>query len=260
MEMAVKKMTGRKYQFLISLITGVLLIPDAAFADPAETRLSLSAKSLETDIVMNADRVITADGFPTLLTAGERSQPNAAQARSGASAEQAARSDFWFYAADVVLFNDHDDDGYFHGIDLLFDADTYYDDADVYAVVYLSLAGGPWNEYAVTEDFTLFGSSAEDEYVIVTELLSGYPTGSYDLLIELFDAYSGEFLADYGPLQTPELAFLPLEDAHRDTPIEPEVIVVHEHGGGATGVWFLLALSLCALPAAGRTRQTRLHR
>ena len=166
-----------------------------------------------------------------------------AQQKAGLSAAQSPNTEFWFYSADVVLFNDHDNDGYFHGIDLLFDADTYFLSADVYAVIYLSYEGGPWNEYATTDTFTLNGASADDEYIIVTELLSGYPSGSYDLLIELFDAWDGSFLAWYGPEDTPELAFLPLEDADRDRPVEviPEVIVVHEHGGGATG-WALLAL------------------
>jgi hypothetical protein len=254
MKTAATRRTGRKYRLTLCLIAGGLLFAGGAlFAEPAETRLSLTTQSTKANVLREAGQVTTADGFAALMTAGNRSQPKVAYARSGTSPAQAARNDFWFYTADVVLFNDHDDDGYFHGIDLLFDADTYYDVAEVYAVVYLSLDGGPWNEYAVTEDFSLFGSSSEDEYVIVTELLSGYPSGSYDLLIELFDAYSGEFLAEYGPVETPELAFLPLEDAERDTPIEPQVVVVHEHGGGASGLWFLLALGLCALPAAGRT-------
>ena len=151
--------------------------------------------------------------------------------------------DFWFYSADALLFNDHDVDGHFHGIDLLFDADTYYQAAEVYAVVYLSLEGGPWNEYSATENFTLFGSSADDEFQIVTELVSGYPTGSYDLLIELFDGYNDNFLASYGPVDTSELAFLPLEDANRDVPYvpPPTTVVVHEHGG-SLGWPSLLAL------------------
>jgi hypothetical protein len=131
---------------------------------------------------------------------------------------------------------------------LLFDADTYFAVADVYAVVYLSLDGGPWNEYAATDDFTLFGASSEDDYVIVTELLSGYPSGSYDILIELFDAYDNTFLASYGPDDTPELSFLPLEDVDRDVADVPEVTVVnHHHGGGSTGVAFILVLALVVL-------------
>ncbi len=128
---------------------------------------------------------------------------------------------------------------------MLFDADSVFT-AEVYAVVYLSFEGGPWNEYAATDDFIVDGATSDDEYVIVTELLSGYPSGSYDLLIELFDAYDNSFLAWLGPEDTSELAFLPLEDANRDTPLEPvpEVIVVHEHGGGSTGWWLLLAMGL----------------
>ena len=157
-----------------------------------------------------------------------------------------ASGDFWFYSADVLLFNDHDVDGHFHGVDLLFDADTYYQAAEVYAVVYLSLEGGPWNEYSATDNFTLYGSSADDEFQIVTELLSGYPTGSYDLLIELFDGYNDDFLASYGPVDTSELAFLPLEDANRDVPYipPPTTVVVHEHGGS---LGWLSLLSLLAL-------------
>jgi hypothetical protein len=155
----------------------------------------------------------------------------------------ASSDDFWFYSADVLLFNDHDVDGHFHGVDLLFDADTYYQEAEVYAVFYLSLEDGPWNEYSATENFTLFGSSADDEFQIVTELVSGYPTGSYDLLIELFDGYNDDFLASYGPVDTSELAFLPLEDANRDVPYvpPPTTVVVHEHGG-SLGWLSLLAL------------------
>jgi hypothetical protein len=174
--------------------------------------------------------------------------------QSGGAVAQAANVDFWFYTADVVLFNDRDRDGYYHGIDLMFDADTYYAFAEVYAVVYLSLNGGPWNEYAVTDNFTLFGSSSEDEYVIVTELLSGYPAGSYDLLIELFDGYDDSFLAWYGPEDTSELAFLPLEDAARDVADTPDVIVINREGGGSTGLVLILLLSLAAI---AKTRDRR---
>ena len=187
---------------------------------------------------------LSKDEHQALVTAGKRNS-------SQHSSVSAARTDFWFYSADVILFNDHDDDGHYHGIDLLFDADTYYNFAEVYAVVYLSLDGGPWNEYTVTDNFTLFGSSADDEYNIVTELVSGYPTGSYDLLIELFDGYSDLFLASYGPIDTPELAFLPLEDSNRDVPYVPPppstTVVVHDHGGALGWPSILIMLTGAAL-------------
>ena len=86
-----------------------------------------------------------------------------------------------------------------------------------------------------------------DEYIIVTELLSGYPPGSYDILIELFDADNNAFLAWFGPEDTSELAFLPLEDASNDVEEIPEVVVIHRQGGGATGGLFILLLGLAAI-------------
>jgi hypothetical protein len=221
-----------------------MLVSGAALAEEA-SRLSKTTQVSRADRDQGLPGKVDENAFAPLALIGPRDKPflSGAQGKAAVSASQSPNTDFWFYSADVVLFNDHDNDGYFHGIDLLFDADTYFLAADVYAVVYLSYEGGPWNEYAATEPFTLFGSSAEDEYIIVTELLTGYPSGSYDLLIELFDAVDGSFLAWYGPEDTPALAFLALEDADRDRPVEtkPDVVVVHEHGGGAAG-WMLLAL------------------
>jgi len=228
----------------VFLLAGLLLISINAFAEES-SRLSVSTQSSRADRDGGTPGEITEDEFPELRTDGGRLAGKTPMALSKSA--QAANYDFWFYSADVELFNDHDRDGYYHGIDLLFDADTYYTFADVYAVVYLSLDGGPWNEYAVTEDFTLFGASSDDEYIIVTELISGYPTGSYDILIELFDPYDDTFLAWYGPEDTLELAFLPLEDADRDVADVPEIIVVNRGGGGATGVLLILFLGLAAI-------------
>jgi len=165
----------------------------------------------------------------------------------------ASRSlDFWIYDADVQLFNDDDRDGYFHGIDLLFDADTIYSAAEVYAVVYLSLDFGPWNEYGVTEDFWIFGASGTDEYVLVTELMSGYPTGDYDLLIELFDAVDHSFLTGFGSDETSALSFLPLEDFNRDAPIDDIPVAVSHGGGGATDAWTISILLLLLVVRAAR--------
>lgn len=189
----------------------------------------------------------TSEEYAPLVTTGPRdgSDTRARFAKPGAGSTEAEAGgyDFWVYDADVIVFNDDDNDGFYHGIDVLFDADTIYAAADVYAVLYLSLEGGPWNEYAVTEDFTLFGATATDEYVLVTELMSGYPTGSYDLLIEIFDAYDGSFLADFGPADSSAVAYLPLEDYDRDAPLRAPV--VHHHGGGgAIDGWLVAAFLL----------------
>ena len=196
------------------------------------------------------------DDFEALVKSGTRSKTatsaGSSKLGSGTESTQSVAYDFWFYDVDVDLFADDDNDGYFHGIDLLFDADTIYSAAEVYAVVYLSLDFGPWNEYGQTEDFWLFGSSADDDYVLVTELMSGYPTGDYDLLIELFDAGNNSFLASFGPDDSSALGFLPLEDFHKDEPIIDRPVAVSRGGGGAADSWTISILLLLLVASAAR--------
>jgi len=198
----------------------------------------------------------SADEYGALATSGARGKPTArgglSKLGSGSQSTQSASLEFWFFDADVQLFNDDDNDGFFHGIDLLFDADTIYSAAEVYAVVYLSLDFGPWNEYGVTEDFWIFGASGTDEYVLITELMSGYPTGNYDLLIELFDAVDSSFLTSFGPDDTSALSFLPLEDINRDAPIGEIPVAVSHSGGGAADAWTISILLLLLVVSAAR--------
>lgn len=254
---------------LAAVLAGIMLAASAfAAAGPDEGELRVTESAYFGKHARDqaaADRISTYSFEPGSRVGRRGAKPAGDARKAGASAESAApNSDFWFYAADVELFGDEDRDGYFHGIDLLFDADTVYSSADVYAVVYLSEEGGPWFEYAETENFTIYGATGDDEYVIVSELLAGYPRGSYDILIELFDTFDGAFVADFGPEQTSELSFLPLEDAERDAPAAPpDVVVVNRGGGGATDPWTItLAVLLTAalvlrrryraLPAARR--------
>ena len=231
------------------LLIGALTIASAAADD--ELRGSSSKHYAEGGRSATVATAETIDEFPALATEGERSRPGSGDDAAADGEPRKARAssgDFWIYDADTVLFGDDDRDGYFYGIDLLVDADTVWSSAWVYAVVYLSLDGGPWNEYASTDDFEINGQTADDEYVLVTELRSGYPTGSYDLLIELFDADTGEFLADFGPESSSALSLLPLEDFNRDAPrLDRPVVVRHGHGGGSAGLVTLILLALAGL-------------
>ncbi len=228
---------------------------DAPATDPAgETRVSESSFYSEGRGQATPDRVATQEfeGTPQGGSRNGVTRGSEQQKLSGNEA-QTPNVDFWFYSADIELFADDDRDGYYHGIDLWFDADTVYFSADVYAVVYLSLEGGPWIEYAETETFSIFGASGTDDYVIVTELLSGYPTGSYDVLIELFDAWDNSFVADLGPESTSELSFLPLEDAERDVPFTSSPPVAVSRGGGGSAD--LITLAVFAMFAAAALRR-----
>lgn len=241
---------------IFTISAASLASPDAAASASEEERSSVSSHTIQGGRDNPLVNSKTTEVYGALKTTGERSRSGtrAGFAKPGAGSSLAQRSsfDFWIYDADVQLFGDDDIDGYFYGVDLLFDADTIYSEADVYAVLYLSFEGGPWNEYAVTEDFTIFGSSGADEYVLVTELMSGYPTGDYDLLIELFDVFDGAFLASFGPDETSALSFLPLEDFNRDAPIT-EVVIIESHGGGGSfDRWLLSLLILLLLVSASR--------
>ncbi len=245
---------------VLSLLAGLPAdaAPDGTATEEARTSISTHYERGGRDAPSPGK--VSEHRYDALIVDGERASPARAEAKSAADgARKSARQDFWFFDADVLLFNDDDGDGYFHGIDVLFDADTFYEFADVYAVLYLSYEGGPWNEFAATDTFRIFGATSDDEYVVVTELMSGYPRGSYDLLIELYDAFDGAFVAELGPADHPDFSFLPLEDFNRDDPHRHAH--GHRHGGGAFDPWTSVLLAMCGVAAwLVRRRQRQLGR
>jgi hypothetical protein len=227
--------------------SGLLLgLSTASATEDVRTTVTTQGSKTEVD---NGRGTTSIQEFDAQSPGGTRSatKPRNVDGKTTA-VEQAVNTDFWFYAVDVELYSDQDRDGYFSNIDLLFDADTSYAIADVYAVLYLSYEGGDWEEYAVTEDFTLFGTSADDEYIVDTELVSGYMRGSYDILIELYDTWDNSFVAEVGPYDTSELSLLPLEDTVRDQATGGSTVIINNGGGGASG-WLLLLLLLAACGA-----------
>lgn len=249
---------------LVLLAPGMVMAQAGAGAE-ADGRSSISTHTIKGGRDKPELVVQTTEDFGPLLTTGERSKlgtrSGSGKLGAGSAESESASYDFWFYDVDVVLFNDDDRDGYFYSIDLMFDVDTNFAAADIYAVMYLSFEGGPWNEYAATEDFTIFGASGTDEYVVVTELMSGYPTGSYDLLIEVFDAYDGTFLTSFGPADTSELAYLPLEDYNRDAPpvVVEQRTTVSRGGGGAADGWLIVGFLVVLIGGGIRRIWRRRH-
>jgi len=245
---------------ILAILASSILMADEPI-DGEEKRTSVSSFYAESGRSQAVPDKVSRDDLAAFTTDGSRDKTALRSYKAGTSASLASlpNTDFWFYLADVELFDDVDGDGHFSGIDLLFDADTYFSRAEVYAVVYLSFEGGPWTEYAETENFIINGTSGSDEYVIVTDLVAGYPTGSYDILIELFDAFDNAFVANMGPESTSELGFLPLEDAERDTPAPRPIVVNHGSGGGAVDLPTLAVLVFVAAGSVAlrRRRQRR---
>jgi hypothetical protein len=153
-----------------------------------------------------------------------------------------AYGDSWVYEATTEFFADRDADGYFRYLRVRFDADSIWTEAWVYAEIYLSADGVAWEHLYSTQDFAIWGSDPDDDYEIETELVSGYSTALYDVLIELYDADTGELVDEFGPNESPDFSVLPLEDAGRDgVVIDPPPPVIIDDGGGGAVTWLGLA-------------------
>ena len=160
-------------------------------------------------------------------------------------ATASASPDHYIYDADVVLFDDFDADGFYRFLSVRIDADSLRDSAYVYADLYLSPDGINWELYHSTGDFWIGGATSDDEFFVETELVTGYPTGEYDLLIELYDADFGTYSDEFGPNQSADFSLLPLEDATYDP--RPTPVVIVDHGGGAFSPAWLALFALGGL-------------
>lgn len=225
---------------LYALMLGALIAP--AFADTAaEPAEVLITQGLTADrdgaTPQKSDKAKPERGDGVRLD--RKGNPN----RSSENINQ----EFWVFDAFATIRDDFDFDGFSTRVELTFDVDTVFNSADVFAVLYLSLEGGPWTEYGSTEVFRIFGASGNDEYFFDSDLVSGFPTGYYDILIEVYDTFDGRLVADFGPNESPDLFELPLESISLDSPNEP-VVVVSSEGGGAAGFGTLgLLLGLLGL-------------
>ena len=161
--------------------------------------------------------------------------------------------DSWIYDATTDLFTDRDGDGYFTFLRVRLDADTIFTRTWVYAEIYVSADGVAWEHLYSTQDFEITGTSPDDDYEVETELVSGYSTGQYDVLIELYDADTLELLDEYGPNESPEFELLPLEDSGRDGAVI--VLPPEDDGGGGAFSW----LGVLGLLGALRLRRRLTH-
>ena len=180
---------------------------------------------------------------PGLLLSGSRKEGFDIQQRL--SAHPGDYQHYRIYDAETSLTHDEDADGFYSLLRVTFDADVDLGNSEVYAMLYLSYEGGPWNHYYSTDIFPIHEDASHDQYEVVTQLLEGYSSGYYDILIELYEADSDRHVASFGPYEDDALAVLPLEDQWHDQ------IYVHSHGGG--GGYGLVGLIILLL--AGITRR-----
>jgi hypothetical protein len=178
-----------------------------------------------------------------------------ASAPFGPKIAAATLAESYVYDGSTDLFSDRDRDGYYHHLRVTFDADTSLGTANLYAVVYVSADGNAWERLFTTDDFTIHGAAPDDDYEVETDLVSGYSTGLYDVLVELYDAKTDELVDSFGPNESSDFSVLPLEDAYRDgDPPPPDPAPAVTGGGGAVD-WLTLP-ALLAVTAWMRRRRT----
>jgi len=166
--------------------------------------------------------------------------------RSGGVLIQSVENNVWFDTIDISFESDLNNNGFYHGLYVRFDADTNYTAVPVYAHFALKRPGAPEVIIHTSSVFTLRGTSAEDWFAIESELLHSLPPAYYDLVIRIYDADYNDLLAEISGFDEPALAELPLEDLSYD---KPQVVVVEEEGGSLG--W----LSILALAAVALTRR-----
>lgn len=213
-------------------------------SEEVTTRLSQSVEgpvSPQTQAVVELMDQAPVDALPALIQGGGR-----LESAARATAAHPTGRLFSIFDAQTVISRDDDNDGFYHHLRVSFDADVSGGSAWVYARLYLSLEGGPWNHYFTTDVFPIEGDASRDDYEVATRLLDGYPTGYYDVLIELYDADYDVLTVNYGPYEDRDLAVLPLEDFYRDN---------DDSGGGGAMGWGVWLLALLAVTKGVRSRR-----
>ncbi|WP_299569794.1 choice-of-anchor H family protein [uncultured Shewanella sp.] len=163
--------------------------------------------------------------------------------------------DFDIYDAYSRIFDDFDEDGFYQTFSVTFDADVYGftqgEPANVYAELYLSRNGGPWEHYYSTEVFTIYGDATDDDYEVLTTLAQGYKTDYYDVLIDLYELGYEDIVATLSADESDGLYALPLESSDRDEVYEQEYVEVIESevivSGGSLSLTALLMLLMMRL-------------
>ncbi|WP_448548586.1 choice-of-anchor H family protein [Thalassotalea fusca] len=173
------------------------------------------------------------------------------------SKSKAKHHAFTIYSAYTQLIEDFDYDGFYQTFSVTFDADVLSPIANeyarVYAELYISENGGPWMHYFTTDSFNIYGESTDDEYEVYSTLNQGFPSGEYDILIDLYEEGYSDIVATYSAEDDPALYAVPLESSDYDVEYTEIVVESHGHGGSFSG----FALLPLALIAIARRRKMR---
>lgn len=162
--------------------------------------------------------------------------------KSTLATSQAYQTHVWFHRVELFLSGDINANGYFHRLEVEFDADTDLPYQPVFAEFSLLPTYGTERIYYTSSVFELFRESADDWLAVDTVLDRQYPADKYLLTVRLFDANTGYLLAEISGFDDINLDLLALEDYNRDSYIGSSTTV--EVSAGAAGISSALALCL----------------
>lgn len=213
-----------RFATLSLIASSIVFGPALALAE--EGKLAEPTVAPETNRVSKYTRGTAASS----ATQGAKQAQRHEQAKTSAAAVRAKRDTavmssradlFTIRDPESSLRRDRDGDQYHSEFRVNFDADVRSGDALVYALMYLRRAGEhEWYLYRETDDFWIHGESNDDDYYVTTALDAGYPTGEYDVLIDLYESGESGIVATIGPLESGALSYLPLEEIGLDVPIQ----------------------------------------
>ena len=240
-------------RFMATMLAAVLAVStlavNAEVSDTTRSSKSISYQNTEQLDKTSKDKLLKTSEVSiksTLLKTGFRPESTTTSLDGSTISAHPASDDIWIYDAYTDLISDFDHDGFYHRFSVAIDADTIFDTAYVYARLYLSYEGGPWNHYSSSNNYHINGDSEDDTFIIETELGDGFSAGYYDVRIELYDADNDSWIISYGPYDDASLSALPLEDSYYDDdsyddyydyPVEASLVVA---GSGSMGWWMLL--------------------
>ena len=247
--------------FLILLLPGIIYAAD-------NTGLSRSAGKLVNDNSINLHATLTNSTVSETRLSKARGTEFTVEASSSTpqfrTANHGPVAEFEIFDAWVELSGDIDHDGFFHRIKTTFDADVNTPAETVYAKLYLSYEGGPWQQYADSDLYGIFYDSVDDSYEVVGELIEGYPPGYYEVLIELHSFYHPGVVASRMVSFDEEGYSITLEDlsfdevyVQEEVYYEPDYIVSSGSfsWAGILMLSFLLIIKLKYFSAANKAEQ-----
>ncbi len=207
--------------------------------------LFVISSSIFPSLAAPADIASTKESFKLPSELAKSAKPKTSL-RSNGALIQSVENNVWFDTIDISFESDLNDNGFYHGLYVRFDADTNYTNVPVYVHFALKRAGAPEVIIHTSSVFTLYGTSADDWFAIESELQHSLPPAYYDLVIRIYDADYNDLLAEISGFDEPALSELPLEDYSYD---KPQVVIVEEDSGSLG--WF----SLLGLVAAALSRR-----